>query len=419
MTNNPTKANQTPAPYDIAIVGAGFAGLALALSLSRTFNGELSIAVVAPAFPDTAPTPDLRASALSASSRRILECLDVWQQIAAVTLPVASIAITDSNSDDISRPTTLSYTPSLPDGTCAMYITENGALLRALFKAVGTAPGIVPLRGATVTSMTVQGGSATVVLHDGRTVDARLVVAADGRRSPLRSSAGIRIVHWQYQQTGVVAVLQASRAHGGRAIQHFLPTGPLAVLPMTGDRFCLTWSIDTPLAVRLLDLSAPDFIAELEYRIGYELSPLSLLTEPAGWPLDMHIARTFIADRLALIGDAARGVHPIAGQGLNLSLRDVAALTEVVADAARLGLDIGHGTTLERYQRWRRFDSVTATGAFDALNRIFSRTPSLERTIRSAGLAAVDRSEVLKSWLVSEASGLAGDLPRMLHGNLP
>lgn len=404
---------------DVLIAGGGFAGLALAVALSRSLNGEVSVVVVSPSFPSTGTISDGRASALSASSRRVLEALDVWHGIAASTQPVTTIEITDSDTDDIHRPARLEYVPVLPGGEPSMYITENGALLAALYAAATAAKGVTLVPKSSVASLATTPDAARIALADGREYSARLAVAADGRRSVLRDSAGIKIVGWPYDQRAIVAFLGIAHPHGGRAIQHFLPAGPFAILPMTGDRICLTWSETRTNTDRILALPASGFIGEVEKRMGTNLSPLTLLQPPQSWPLEMHLARSFIADRVALVGDAAHGIHPIAGQGINLGLRDVAALTETIADAARLGLDIGHGTTLERYQRWRRFDSVTATSAFDTLNRIFSRSSPLERAVRGAGLSIVDRSEALKSWLIDEASGLSGDRPAMLDGMLP
>lgn len=404
---------------DVLIAGGGFAGLALAIGLSKSLDGELSVTVVSPAFPDAGTISDGRASALSTSSRRVLEALDVWPEIRASVQPVSSIEITDGDTDDIHRPARLTYDTMLPDGEPSMYIAENGALLSALYRTARAARGVTLVPGCSVTALATTADTATVTLSDGTTCNAKLAVAADGRRSVLRDQAGIKVVGWPYDQRAIVAFLGIATPHHGRAIQHFVPAGPFAILPLTGDRVCLTWSETRAEADRILALPPDLFMAEVERRMGTEMSPLRLLRPPQSWPLEMHLARAFIAERTALVGDAAHGIHPIAGQGINLGLRDVAALVETTADTARLGLDIGHGTTLERYQRWRRFDSVTATSAFDALNRIFSRSSPLERTVRGIGLSIVDRSAALKSWLVDEASGLSGDRPRMLDGCLP
>ncbi len=210
--------------------------------------------------------------------------------------------------------------------------------------------------------------------------------------------------------------MRHEKPHGGRAVQHFLPSGPFAILPLTGNRSCITWSEEEKRAKEILALDDAGFLAEVEQRFGYRLGAIVLEGPRASWPLDMHLARALVADRFALIGDAAHGVHPIAGQGLNLGLRDVAALTEVVADAARLGLDIGSVTVLERYERWRRLDSALSAATFDALNRLFSNDWTVLRTARDFGLGLVDRMPGLKQFFVTEAAGLTGDVPKLLRG---
>ena len=237
-----------------------------------------------------------------------------------------------------------------------------------------------------------------------------------GGASPLRQAAGIGIVRWSYPQAGIVTTVRLEQPHQGRAVQHFLPSGPFAILPLTGNRACITWTEDAARAREILALDDAGFLAEVEKRFGYRLGGVALAGPRASWPLDMHLARALVADRFALVGDAAHGVHPIAGQGLNLGLRDVAALTEVVADAARLGLDIGSLAVLERYERWRRLDSALSAATFDALNRLFSNDSTLLRSARDFGLGLVERMPALKQFFVAEAAGLTGEVPRLLRG---
>jgi 2-octaprenyl-6-methoxyphenol hydroxylase len=241
-------------------------------------------------------------------------------------------------------------------------------------------------------------------------------VAADGRASPLREAADIGVVRWSYPQTGIVTFVRLEQPHQGRAVQHFLPSGPFAILPLTENRACITWTEDAANAREILALDDAGFLAEVEKRFGYRLGGVALAGPRASWPLDMHLARALVADRFALLGDAAHGVHPIAGQGLNLGLRDVAALAEVVADAARLGLDIGSLIVLERYERWRRLDSAFSAASFDALNRLFSNDSTLLRSARDFGLGVVERMPALKQLFVAEAAGLTGEVPRLLRG---
>jgi 2-octaprenyl-6-methoxyphenol hydroxylase len=232
----------------------------------------------------------------------------------------------------------------------------------------------------------------------------------------LRAAAGIGTIARQYAQTGIVTTVRHERPHGGRAVQHFLPAGPFAILPMTGNRSCVTWTEEASEAARILALDDAGFLAELEKRFGHRLGALELAGPRGSWPLAMHLARELIAPRFALAGDAVRGVHPIAGQGLNLALRDVAALSECLVDAVRVGLDVGDATALERYARWRRFDGAASAAAFSALNVLFSRDNALLRSVRDAGLGVVDRLPSLKQLLVSEAAGLTGEVPKLLKG---
>jgi 2-octaprenyl-6-methoxyphenol hydroxylase len=227
------------------------------------------------------------------------------------------------------------------------------------------------------------------------------------------------VLRWSYPQTGIVTSVGHSRPHGGRALQHFLPSGPFAILPLRHNRSCITWSEDASEAVRLLALNQAAFREELARRFDYRLGEILEVGARAAWPLEMQLARTLTAERFALIGDAAHLVHPIAGQGLNLGLRDVAALTEVIAEAARLGLDIGSALVLERYARWRRLDAALSAGTFDALNTLFANDWTLVRTARDVGLALVDRLPALKAFFVAEAAGLTGEVPKLLRGERP
>ncbi len=340
----------------------------------------------------------------------------VWRSIAVEAQPVTGIEITDSSLQAGVRPVLLTYDNTTADGEPATYIVPNGALTTSLVAAVKNAPSITVLAPAEATGFSRGDAVATVDLADGRTLTCALVVAADGRNSPLREAAGIKVVGWDYPQTGIVTRVRHERPHEGRAVQHFLPSGPFAILPLRGNKSCITWTESADVARRILALDEPGFLAEIERRFGGKLGQLALDGPRQSWPLGMHLSRRYVDDRFALVGDAAHGVHPLAGQGLNIALRDVAALTEVIAEAMRLGFDAGNGEALSRYERWRRFDSAISAATFDGLNRLFASDAALVRSGRELGLSLVDRIPMLKSFFVAEAAGLNGELPRLLRG---
>ncbi len=410
-------SSASPETFDVVIAGGSFAGLALALALARTEGSDLSIAVLERG--DLAPAarghPDPRAFALAAGSRGLLEAIGVWSALADAAQPVAGVDITDSALGDVIRPVLLSY-ETLVDGRPQMLILEADRLRKALIEGVRGENRITVLAPAEVVAVADGAGARSVRLADGQTVGARLLVAADGARSRVREMAGIGIVGGSYRQRGIATIVGHERDHGGRAVQHFLPSGPFALLPLPGRRTCVTWSEADESAQRMMALDDAAFLEELQTRAGWRLGELTLDGPRASWPLGSHLARSLIAPRLAVVGDAARSVHPIAGQGVNLGFRDVAALAEAVVDGARLGLEVGDATSLERYERWRRADGVQSAAAFSALNTLFSNDWMLLRTVRDAGLGIVDRLPGLKSLLVAEAAGLTGDVPRLLKG---
>lgn len=401
--------------FDVLISGASYAGLALARALSLASAGGLRVGLLdrTAALPRT---PDARAFALSAGSRHMLEALGVWTSIEAEAQPVTDIEITDSSLADAVRPVRLTYSNRLAGGEPASSIVPAGPLLSALRESALSDHAVELVAPAEAAGLEATGTSAVVRLRDGRRLAAPLVVAAEGRRSALREAAGIKNVGWDYCQTGIVVTVLHERPHDGRAIQHFLPSGPFAILPLPGNRSCITWSEKRAEALRILALDDAGFLGEVERRMGGRLGTVSLAGPRQSWPLEMHLARAYAGKRVALIGDTAHGVHPIAGQGLNLGLRDAAALAEVVMECARLGLDIGDALALERYERWRRFDSVLSSAVFDGLNRLFSNDSALVRAVRDLGLGVVNESPELKSRFVTEAAGLSGEVPRLLRG---
>lgn len=401
--------------FDVAISGASFAGLALACALVDALGPNFRIAVLDRAAA-SGERPDARAFALSAASQRLLEAIGAWRAIAAEAQRVDAIDITDSSLEAGVRPVLLAYDNVTEGGDPATYIVPAGPLWAALRARVQDHPSIKLLAPVETSQFTADDTGAHIRLTDGREIQAALVVAADGRKSALRDAAGIKIVGWSYPQSGIVTTVRHERPHGARAVQHFLPAGPFAILPLPGNRACITWTEDARAAKRIMALDDAGFLAEVEKRFGGKLGAIALDGPRQSWPLEMHLARRYVAPRFALISDAAHGVHPLAGQGLNLGLRDVAALTEVVAEAVRAGFDAGNDEALRRYERWRRFDSTVSAVTYDAINRLFANDATLLRSVREAGLGIVDRIPALKRFFVSEAAGLTGELPRLLKG---
>ena len=359
---------------------------------------------------------DLRASALSLSSRRFLEAVGIWPHIEAHAQPVTDIDITDATPDSPIRPTLLHY-DNVSDGEVATYIVPNGVLKSALAAAVARLTGIARFDGASIVEIEPGPAGVRLALSNTETVTTRLAVAADGRQSMLRDLAGIKTTGWHYDQHGIVTSVGHELPHEGRAIQHFMPAGPFAILPLVGDhRSSLVWTEEAERAQNLLALDDAAFLEELRLRFSGRLGELTLEGPRQSFPLEMHLARSFYSGRIVLAGDSARGVHPLAGQGFNIGLRDVAALAEIVTETARLGMDIGSAEPLERYQRWRRFDSVASALGMDGMNRLFSNGNAGLRALRDLGLGLVDRAPPLKRFFVAEAAGLTGKIPRLLRG---
>jgi 2-octaprenyl-6-methoxyphenol hydroxylase len=403
---------------DVVVAGGGFAGLALALALRQGLGGSFRIVVADPAFA-VAAKPDLRASAIAAAARRMFEILGVWEAVADGAQPILDMVVTDSKLKDAVRPVFLTFAGEVEPGQPFAHMIEN-APLNAALAAKARAEGIA-LRASAVTRFENRSGCVAVSFADGTETSASLLVAADGARSRVREQAGIASHGWSYGQSAIVATVAHERAHHGRAEEHFLPAGPFAILPLQGNataanRSSLVWTETDAEAARIIVLSDQDFHEQLEHRFGLHLGDIAVAGPRRAYPLGLFIARSFVAERIALVGDAAHVIHPIAGQGLNMGLRDIAALAEAVADAARLGLDVGAADVLERYQRWRRFDTMAMGVATDGLNRLFSNESDVLRLMRDVGLGLVDRMPALKSFFIREAAGVTGDVPKLLRG---
>jgi 2-octaprenyl-6-methoxyphenol hydroxylase len=401
------------AQRSIVIGGGAFAGLALALALRQGLGADVAVIVADPALA-TRPSRDGRATAIVAACRRLFGALGVWGEIASTAQPILDMVVTDSKLEDATRPVFLTFAGQVEPGEPFAHMVENRYLIDALV-ARAEAHGI-DLRATTVTSYDANEGGIDVTLADGSVIAASLLIAADGARSKLRERAGIPTHGWDYDQAGIVVTVGHERDHHGRAEEHFLPAGPFAILPLTGNRSSLVWTEKRSEAVRIIALPEAEFLGELEQRFGLHLGEIKVLDKPRSFPLGYFVARSFIAERLALVGDAAHVIHPIAGQGLNLGLKDVAALAEVVVDAARLGIDLGQADVLERYQRWRRFDTMAMGLATNALNLLFSNRSTVLRTVRDIGLGLVDRAPPVKEIFIRQAAGLSGEVPRLLKG---
>ena len=403
--------------FDCVVAGGGHVGASLALALKQG-DPRIRVAVIEPTPPGAGP--DGRASAIAAAARRMLDRLGVWDEIAPSAQPIADMIVTDSRLDAAVRPVFLTFGGDLATGEPFAHMVPNAAMVGALLGAARAA-GVEILAPERVVDFDTGAAAATIRLASGRAVSAGLLVAADGVRSRLRDLAGIGVVKWDYGQSGIVVTVGHERPHEGRAEEHFLPAGPFAILPLADDdegrhRSSLVWTERTAAADRLVTGDDFTFAVELERRFGHHLGALSVLSRPKAFPLGLTLARDFVRPRFALVGDAAHGIHPIAGQGLNIGFRDVAALAEVIVEARRVGLDPGAIDVLERYQRWRRFDAVEMGVVTDVLNRLFSNDIGPLRFARDLGLGLVDRLATLKSRFIREAAGVDGTTPRLLRG---
>ena len=397
--------------YDVLIVGGGPVGLTLALALVQSARG-IRVGLV-----DRRPLSvprDARASAIAAGVRRVFEALGVWPGMAAAAQPITSMRITDSGQGDISRPLFLTFDGDIAPGEAFAHMVPNAVSGQVLLDAV--AGQITMVAPATITGYSADASAARLVLDDGRVLAAPLLVAADGGQSALRDMAGIGVIAHDYGQTGLVTTIGHELPHDGVAYEHFRPAGPFASLPLLGNRSSLVWTESREAAPRFLAMAPAELANEIEAVMGSTLGAVTVEEKLMGFPLKLQIARDFVAPRLALVGDAAHVVHPIAGQGLNLGLKDVAALAEVVIEAIRLGLDHGSEDVLGRYQAWRRLDTASMAAMTDGLNRLFSNDVAPVRALRDFGLGLVDRAGPIKSALIRTASGVSSSGPRLLSG---
>ncbi len=399
---------------DLIIVGGGLNGPTLALAAARA---GLSSTVV-DALPEQARKADNfdgRAYALALGSIRMLSALGLWTTLAPNAQPMQRIRVSDGRVGPMDAVLGLDFDSAEIEEGPMGHMVEDRFLRRTLLEAVAAEPLIQTLSEAKVVAQDVTHRGAQVTLEDGRTLAGRLVIGADGRGSGTAARAGIGRTGWQYGQWALVCAIEHALPHDGIAHQLFLPAGPLAILPLPGNRSQVVWSEEETQAKAVTALDDDGFLAVLRPRFGDFLGDITLAGQRFTYPLGLTLARRFVADRVALVGDAAHGMHPIAGQGLNAGLRDVAALAHVLTHAKRRGEDIASAGVLNRYQSWRRFDTATLAAATDAFNRLFSNDNPLLRAARDAGMAAVQASPALRRNFIREAAGLSGDLPDLMR----
>ena len=414
-TGHAKTAVPTRLDTEILVLGGGMAGMTLAVALAGA-GIDTTVLDSSPADTRLDEAYDGRASAIAHGSAQVFRGIGLWPYLADDAGPIQDIRVVDGTVTG--GPSTLFLhfdhreVGDLPFG----YMIENRAIRRALFALAATLPKLHPLAPARVATLNRDATGAVAILEDGREIAARLVVGAEGRVSPSRESAGIGVSTAPYGQTAIVCTVAHEREHDGVAVEYFLPSGPFAMLPMTGRRMNIVWTERADLAPGFLALDDAAFLAELRRRFGDWLGELELAGPRFSYPLSLQHADRYTDRRLALIGDAAHAIHPIAGQGLNLGLRDVAALAEAAIDARRLGLDIGGPDVLRRYERWRRFDTVTLAAVTDVLNRLFSNDIAPLRLARDLGLAAVNQMPPLRRFFMRHAMGVVGELPRLVRG---
>ncbi len=401
---------------DILIVGGGLNGPALALAAARSGLSSVVIDAQPRAVLEGADF-DGRAYALALGSVRMLRRLGLWDGLAENAQPMLEIKVSDGRAGKGPlSPYFLHFDHAEIEEGPMGHMLEDRFLRRALIEAMAASDRITVRNEATVVAQEADGQGVTVTLADGQSLRARLLVGADGRASGTAARAGIRRTGWDYGQTALVCAIEHEKPHGGVAHQFFMPPGPLAILPLPGNRSSIVWSETHETAARFMALDDDGFLQVLRPRFGDFLGEIAIAGQRFSYPLNLTVANSFVAERLALIGDAAHGMHPIAGQGLNAGFRDVAALAQVLDEARARGEEIGTAPVLERYQSWRRFDTATLAMTTDLTNRLFSNDNPLLRAVRDIGMGAVNAVPALRRGLIREAAGLTGDLPDLMRG---
>jgi 2-octaprenyl-6-methoxyphenol hydroxylase len=415
MDNPARGAILPPMKTDILIVGGGLNGPAMALAAAQAgFTVTVIDSQPVPVHKD--PTFDGRSYALALTSARLLRGIGIWPVIADHAQPMLEIKVTDGRAGEGPSPWMMHFDHAEIEEGPMGYLVEDRHLRRAFLDALAADDRITHLAGQTVVAQAVTAGGVQVKLASGEVLDAQLLVGSDGRKSGTAERAGIKRTGWDYGQTAVVCAVAHDKPHGGIAHQFFMPAGPLAILPLTENRSSIVWSERRTRAQELVAMDDAAFLNALKPAFGSFLGSIHLTGARFSYPLNLTLANSLIADRVALVGDAAHGIHPIAGQGLNAGLRDVAALADVLATARSRGEDIGSAQTLQRYQEWRRFDTATLALATDTFNRLFSNDNPLIRAARDIGMGLVNSAPRLRRGFMRQAAGLNGDLPRLMQG---
>ncbi|WP_085797041.1 FAD-dependent monooxygenase [Falsiruegeria litorea] len=400
---------------DIVIVGGGLNGPALALALTATGH-SVTVIDALPVKTRKNAAFDGRSYALALASQRLLQAIGVWEAVEDHAQPMLEIKVTDGHAGAGPSPFFMHFDHAeLEEGPMG-YMVEDRHLRRAFMNAMAADPMITQINGKSVVAQQALQAGVSVTLDDGAEVTGKLLVGCDGRKSGTATRAGIKRTGWDYGQTALVCAIEHELPHNGVAHQFFMPHGPLAILPLTGNRSSIVWSEKTDMAHRINAMEPDDYVQVLRPRFGDFLGQIKLAGDRFTYPLNLTVANSFVGDRVVLVGDAAHGMHPIAGQGLNAGLRDVAALAEVLTLAGRRGEDLASQLVLERYQQWRRFDTATLALATDTFNRLFSNDNPLLRLGRDIGMGIVGSLPGLKRGFVREAAGLTGDLPKLMQG---
>lgn len=400
---------------DIVIVGGGLNGPALALAVAQA-GLHVTIIDALPVDARRSGDFDGRSYALALASTRMLQALGLWDAVADHAQPMLDIKVTDGRPGQGASTPALHFDHAEIEEGPMGYMVEDRHIRGPLLDAIDANDAITVINGARVDDHEVTRSGVTVRLDDGREISGRLLVGADGRRSSVGARAGIKRNTWDCGQTALVCAVQHELPHNGVAHQFFMPAGPLAILPLTDNRSSIVWSETHENAKHIQLLDDADYLAVLRPRFGDFLGHLTLAGNRFTYPLNFSLAERFVADRVALIGDAAHGVHPIAGQGFNAGLRDVGALAQVLVEAQRRGEDFASALVLDRYQQWRRFDRTTMSAAMDTFNRLFSNDNALLRAARGVGMSVVNSVPALRRTFIREAAGLSGDLPKLLQG---